>query len=150
MCLSVCMYICLCNARYPATCAHSGISVGLVVQPALSRVDPSDADAAATDSANWVLLTDILGTEDYYGDMDCKVAGTVNGITAIQLDIKLPNGMPLLALEQALYKAKDGREVILQNMQASIRGPRKNIKPTAPLAVEIKFDPERKRHLIGE
>jgi polyribonucleotide nucleotidyltransferase len=129
---------------------YTGISVGLVVDPHLARVDPSTQDRAASESSNWVLLTDILGTEDYYGDMDCKVAGTEEGITAIQLDIKLPNGIPLLALEEALYKAKDGREHILETMNADIKVPRNNIKATAPLAVEIKFDPERKRHLIGK
>lgn len=113
-------------------------------------MNTEDSDKAATVSKNWELLTDILGTEDYYGDMDCKVAGSTSGITAIQLDIKLQHGIPLLALEQALYKAKDGREIILKSMHDNIKAPRKNIKPTAPLAVEIKFDPERKRHLIGK
>lgn len=124
--------------------------MGLVVDPQLALVDTADGDQAATNPDNWVLLTDILGTEDYYGDMDCKVAGTTAGITAIQLDIKLPHGMPLLALEHALYKAQDGRQHILQNMHDNIKAPRHNIKATAPLAVEIKFDPERKRHLIGK
>lgn len=141
-CVALC-FICACFA-------DSGISVGLVVDPQLALVDTADDDKAASDSRNWVLLTDILGTEDYYGDMDSKVAGTATGITAIQLDIKLPHGMPLLALEQALYKAKDGREHILNNMHEDIKAPRKSIKASAPLAVEIKFDPERKRHLIGE
>lgn len=127
-----------------------GVSVGLVVDPKLTSVTPEDGDQAARESGNWVLLTDILGTEDYYGDMDCKVAGTTKGLTAMQLDIKLPHGMPLLALEQALYKARDGRRHILETMAKDRKGSRKGIKSTAPLAVEIKFDPERKRHLIGE
>ena len=106
-------------------------------------------NASNNSEGEWVLLTDILGTEDYFGDMDCKIAGTTCGITAIQLDMKLPHGIPLLALQQALYKAKEGRSSILENLNESIRSPRSNIKPTAPMAVEIKFDPDRKRHLIG-
>ena len=126
------------------------MSIGLVIKSELNQINTADEDSAASISSNWVLLTDILGTEDYYGDMDCKVAGTSAGITAIQLDIKPQHGIPLLALEQALYKAKSGRENILQTMNEDIGVPRRNVKPVAPLAAEIKFDPERKRHLIGE
>jgi len=96
-----------------------------------------------------VLLTDITGTEDHYGDMDFKIAGSRKGITAMQLDVKLSDGVPSVILEEALDHARIGRLQILDAMTVAQKGARPTVKDTAPKAAVVVFDPERKVHLIG-
>jgi polyribonucleotide nucleotidyltransferase len=97
----------------------------------------------------YALLTDITGTEDHYGDMDFKIAGTKKGITAMQLDVKLSDGVPSIILEEALDHARIGRLQILDAMTVAQKGARPTVKDTAPKAAVVVFDPERKIHLIG-
>ncbi|EED90167.1 hypothetical protein THAPSDRAFT_263495, partial [Thalassiosira pseudonana CCMP1335] len=95
------------------------------------------------------LLLDITGTEDHYGDMDFKVCGTSGGVLSMQLDVKNPVTMKVIA--SALSLAKDGRNAILAAMGKEVGGlhPRRSMKSTAPRIEVVKFDPNRKRDLIG-
>ena len=92
-----------------------------------------------SDGEKFAILSDILGDEDALGDMDFKVTGTVNGITACQMDIKI-DGLPYEMLEKALNQAKDGRLHILNEMDKTIAEPREDLKPHAPRVVELLID----------
>lgn len=94
------------------------------------------------------ILTDIQGPEDHYGDMDFKVAGTKDGITALQMDVKL-KGLELEILKQALDKAKQARLFILEKMNQIISKPRENLSPFAPRIFTIKIKQEQIGALIG-
>jgi polyribonucleotide nucleotidyltransferase len=94
------------------------------------------------------ILSDILGDEDHLGDMDFKVCGTRNGITSIQMDIKI-GGVTREILERALNQARDGRLHILGEMAKSLEGPRKEISQFAPRITSIKIRPERIKDVIG-
>ena len=92
-----------------------------------------------SDGEKFAILSDILGDEDALGDMDFKVTGTVNGITACQMDIKI-DGLPYEMLEKALNQAKEGRLHILNEMDKTIAEPREDLKPHAPRVVELLID----------
>jgi len=94
------------------------------------------------------VLTDIQGPEDHHGDMDFKVAGTKNGVTAIQMDVKV-EGIPLPILKEALAKAKDARITILKTITTTIAVPRTDISPYAPKIVVIKIRPDQIGMIIG-
>ncbi len=95
-----------------------------------------------------VILSDILGDEDHLGDMDFKVAGTQEGVTALQMDIKI-KGITKEILQDALKQAKKGREYILSKMQEVISRPRKELSKYAPRVTNISISPEKIRDLIG-
>jgi len=97
---------------------------------------------------NYKILTDIQGPEDHHGDMDFKVAGTRNGITAIQLDIKV-DGVPVKILAEALEQAKKARLHILDIMQKEIEKPRENISPNAPKILVLKIKTDQIGQVIG-
>ncbi len=94
------------------------------------------------------ILTDILGTEDHLGDMDFKVAGTVNGITAIQMDIKIKGITPEL-MKQALQQARDARQHILKVMQEAIEGSRSDLSKFAPRITTVNIPKDKIRDVIG-
>jgi polyribonucleotide nucleotidyltransferase len=94
------------------------------------------------------ILTDIMGTEDHYGDMDFKVAGTEKGITALQMDIKI-KGVSIDIMRQALAQAREARLHVLEKMAETIKGPRPSLSPYAPRFVTIKIRPEKIREIIG-
>ncbi|MDD4857536.1 MAG: polyribonucleotide nucleotidyltransferase [Candidatus Krumholzibacteria bacterium] len=94
------------------------------------------------------ILTDILGLEDHDGDMDFKVAGTRDGITAFQMDVKIA-GITRSIMEPALEQARQARMKILDIMDATIRSPRKEISPYAPKIVQIKIPVDKIREVIG-
>jgi polyribonucleotide nucleotidyltransferase len=121
----------LMDAGVPITKPVAGISVGLV----------QEGDKR-------VLLTDILGEEDHFGDMDFKVCGTRDGITAIQLDIKI-EGLTYDIIRETLHRAKDARNVILDKMAEVLPGPRPEISQWAPRLLTVKIDPEKIGKLIG-
>lgn len=121
----------LMDAGVPLARNVAGISIGLV-----------------TAGDRYQLLVDILGDEDHCGDMDFKVAGTRNGITGYQLDLKL-RGIPLEILREALEKARQARLHILDIMDGVIDRPRPDISPYAPRIVQIKIKPEKIGELIG-
>ncbi len=95
------------------------------------------------------ILTDILGDEDHLGDMDFKVAGTVDGITALQMDIKIDGITPKI-LNEALHQAKEGRSHILEIMMNTLPTPREKISPFAPHIISFKINPEKIRDVIGK
>ncbi|MFH1413481.1 MAG: polyribonucleotide nucleotidyltransferase [Candidatus Omnitrophota bacterium] len=95
-----------------------------------------------------VILTDISGLEDHFGDMDFKVAGTKNGITAVQMDLKI-DGVDLDLLDNCLLQAKEGRLFILDKISAALAGPREELSAYAPRIDIIKVNPEKIGGLIG-
>jgi polyribonucleotide nucleotidyltransferase len=96
-----------------------------------------------------VVLTDILGDEDHLGDMDFKVAGTSEGITALQMDIKI-DGITKEIMSDALAQARDGRLHILEEMNKVLSTPREEMSDWAPSIITLKIDPEKIRDVIGK
>jgi polyribonucleotide nucleotidyltransferase len=96
-----------------------------------------------------VILSDIADAEDFAGDMDFKVTGTTEGITALQMDMKV-HGLPVDVLRQALNQAKEGRAFILQHMLTTLAGPRDQLSPYAPRVESIKINPDKIREVIGK
>ncbi len=121
----------LMDAGVPIKKPVSGIAMGLV-----------------TDGQTTKVLTDIQGAEDFAGDMDFKVAGTSDGITALQMDMKV-QGIPLDVMQEALDKAKKARLFILDKMLAAIAEPRQEMSPLAPRITTIKINPDMIRVVIG-
>jgi polyribonucleotide nucleotidyltransferase len=121
----------LMDAGVPIKAPVSGVAMGLV-----------------TDGDRYTILTDIQGLEDALGDMDFKVAGTREGITALQMDIKI-RGLSYQILEQALAQAREGRLQILDRMLATIDKPRAHLSPYAPCIITIHIDPEKIGKVIG-
>ncbi len=119
-------------AGVPISNPVAGISIGLVKE--------SDD--------KWTLLTDILGAEDHFGDMDFKVAGTQNGITGIQLDLKI-RGIHEEIIRATLAQAREARMEILKKMLMTISRPRDNTSPWAPRLVRLQIDPDKIGALIG-
>ena len=101
------------------------------------------------DGGKFAVLTDILGDEDHLGDMDFKVAGTVQGITALQMDIKI-QGITKEIMQVALAQAKDGRLHILGKMKEALEGSRTELSEFAPRMLSIKINPEKIRDVIGK
>lgn len=102
-----------------------------------------------SDGTNYTVLTDIQGLEDHFGDMDFKVAGTREGITALQMDIKIAGITPEI-LEEALAQAKKARFEILDLIEATIAEPRPELAPTAPKIDTIKIDVDKIKVVIGK
>jgi len=97
----------------------------------------------------YAILSDIMGMEDHLGDMDFKVAGTENGITALQMDIKVEEGIPHDVLKEALEQAKEGRFHILSKMREVLDKPRPQLSPLAPRILTIQIKPDKVREVIG-
>ena len=97
---------------------------------------------------NYKIITDIQGPEDHYGDMDFKVAGTKNGVNALQLDVKI-NGIDGELLKKALVQAKEARMFILEKMKLAISSPRKEISQYAPKIISFEVNPEKIGEIIG-
>src|SRR5213079_394961 len=97
---------------------------------------------------DYKLLTDIIGWEDAFGDMDCKIAGTNNGITGFQLDLKL-RGLPHNIMAEALEKARVARLYVLAEMAKTLAAPRKEMSKYAPRIITVKINPEKIGALIG-
>ena len=119
-------------AGVPITSPVAGISVGLVKQS----------------EHEWKLLTDIIGDEDHYGDMDFKIAGTPAGITGIQLDLKIDGISPAI-IEATLKQSRVARLEILRAMLSTISRPRQEISPWAPRLLRTQINPEKIGLLIG-
>ena len=95
-----------------------------------------------------VILTDMLGTEDFLGDMDFKVAGTTEGITAVQMDIKIDGVTPEL-MRRAIHQAREARVAVIEQMNAVINQPRAELSPYAPRIYTLQIAPEKIKDLIG-
>jgi len=101
------------------------------------------------EGGRYQVLTDILGDEDHLGDMDFKVAGTRDGVTALQMDIKVEGVTPEI-MRVALEQARAGRLHILDEMNKVIRAPREKMSEWAPSIITLKIDPEKIRDVIGK
>jgi polyribonucleotide nucleotidyltransferase len=126
----------LMDAGVPIIAPVAGISCGLMTE---------NVDGQIT---KWTTITDILGEEDHFGDMDFKIAGTTKGITGFQLDLKI-NGLPFEIAKTAVYQAREARIEILKSMLASLPAPRKDLSQYAPRIQTIQIDPEKIGLLIG-
>jgi len=102
----------------------------------------------SSDKTKYKVLTDIQGPEDEYGDMDFKVAGTKDGVTAVQMDVKV-SGISLPILKEAFEKAKMARIKILEIIKAEIKEPRKELSPKAPRIISVKIRPDQIGAVIG-
>ena len=123
----------LMDAGVPITAPVAGVAMGLVIDP---------------DTGNYTVLTDIQGMEDAYGDMDFKVAGTAEGVTAIQMDIKV-KGITVEIMREALNQANTGRQFILGKMLDALAAPREELAAHAPRVHRIKINPEKIGAVIG-
>ncbi len=121
----------LMDTGVPITKPVAGIGVGLIKE--------GDRE---------VILTDMLGTEDFLGDMDFKVAGTRDGVTAVQMDIKIDGVTPDL-MRRAIHQAREGRLAVLDKMSQIIAEPRKELSPYAPRIYYIQISPAKIKDLIG-
>ncbi len=120
------------DAGVPIKAPVAGVAMGLIKE-----------------EKRFAVLTDIIGDEDHLGDMDFKVAGTTNGVTALQMDIKI-EGINKEIMEVALKQAKEGRLHILGEMSKAISAPRAELSEYAPRIIDIKINPERIRDVIGK
>jgi len=121
----------LMDAGVPIKDAVAGVALGLV----------KEGDKA-------VILTDIAGVEDHFGDMDFKVAGTKSGLTAVQMDLKI-EGISIELLEKILLQGKEGRQFILDKINAALPQPRQELSSYAPRIEVLKINPEKIGELIG-
>jgi polyribonucleotide nucleotidyltransferase len=121
----------LMDAGVPITDPVAGISIGLVKEP-----------------DRHILLTDIMGDEDHFGDMDFKVAGTGRGVTGIQLDLKI-DGINEQIIRETLEQAREARMEILRTMLKTLRGPRPEISKNAPRLLQLRINPDKIGALIG-
>lgn len=121
----------LMDAGVPIKESAAGISIGLITGP-----------------DHYKLLTDVQGTEDHYGDMDFKVAGTSQGITAIQVDVKI-RGLTYQIIKEALIQAREARGIILKTITDVIASPRTELSPWAPKIVSGQIDPSKIGMVIG-
>jgi len=119
------------DAGVPIRSAVAGVAMGLIKE-----------------GKKYAILTDILGTEDHLGDMDFKVAGTRDGITSIQMDIKI-EGLDLNIMKEALAQAKEGRMHILGEMEKALSAPKSDLSAYAPRIVTMNISPEKIGDLIG-
>ena len=126
----------LMDAGVPIKAPVAGIAMGLI-----ERVEEDG-------SSKMAILSDIQGMEDFLGDMDFKVAGTANGITAIQMDIKV-HGLSKKVLEDALAQAHEGRMHIMNEMLAEIPTPREEMSAFAPRIISMQVNPDKIRVIIG-
>ncbi|HJS91641.1 MAG TPA: polyribonucleotide nucleotidyltransferase [Steroidobacteraceae bacterium] len=122
----------LMDAGVPIKAPVAGVAMGLVLE-----------------GSRYKVLTDILGDEDHLGDMDFKVAGTKDGVTALQMDIKVEGVTPEI-MKVALEQAREGRLHILGEMNKVIREPRARMSEWAPSIITLKIDPEKIRDVIGK
>ncbi len=121
----------LMDAGVPIKRPVAGVAMGLVME-----------------GNRYAILSDIAGAEDHYGDMDFKVTGSSEGITALQMDIKVA-GINAMILQEALEQARKGRMHILEIMDQAIKTPREEISPFAPRIITLKISPDKIRDVIG-
>ncbi|MEK9150679.1 MAG: polyribonucleotide nucleotidyltransferase [Patescibacteria group bacterium] len=123
----------LMDAGVPIKKAVAGIAMGLIIDKS---------------GENYKILTDIQGPEDHYGDMDCKVAGTTDGVTAMQMDVKI-EGVAVATLKEILSRAKKARLEILNFMSGAIAAPRPQVSSYAPVVLVSEISPEQIGEVIG-
>lgn len=130
----------LMDAGVPISSPVAGIASGLMMREKKGLLGKKKYE--------YEILTDIQGPEDHHGDMDFKVAGTKDGVTAVQMDVKV-GGIPLEVLTEAFVKAQKARLKILKVLETTIKAPRKSISPRAPKIVMLKIQPDQIGLVIG-
>ncbi len=123
----------LMDAGVPIKAAVAGIAMGLMM---------------TGDGKTYKVLTDIQGPEDHHGDMDCKVAGTAQGVCGVQMDVKI-EGVDLKILKDTFIQAKQARLHILENLNSTLATPRTNLSEFAPRILSFQINPEKIREVIG-
>ena len=132
------------DAGVPMKKPAAGIAMGLMME----QNEGNRKQETGNSEPNYVVLTDIQGPEDHYGDMDFKAAGTRDGITALQMDVKI-DGVTIEMIAKTLAQAKRARIEILEVMQRAIPEPRPDLSPFAPRIAVVKIDPAKIGALIG-
>jgi len=134
---SVCAgVLALMDAGVPIKSPVAGISCGLVTEYNGDQI------------SRYTMLTDIIGSEDHFGDMDFKLCGTATGVTGFQLDLKLP-GISLKLMEEAIYRTRDARFKVLEVMNAALSAPRTELSQFAPRIETIRINPDKIGLIIG-
>ena len=121
----------LMDAGVPIKAPVGGIAIGLIKE-----------------GRNFVILTDIAGLEDHFGDMDFKVTGTEKGVTAVQMDLKI-DGIDIEIVKQSLEQAREARMIVLEKIKYALAGPRTELSQYAPRIVSFKINPDKIRDVIG-
>ncbi|MBI4079080.1 MAG: polyribonucleotide nucleotidyltransferase [Candidatus Levybacteria bacterium] len=137
----------LMDAGVPISNPVAGIAMGMMSRSSLQPLGQAGSLAQAK-GENYLILSDILGLEDFSGDMDFKVAGTKQGITAIQLDVKIP-GLTITQVKETLTRAKEGRLFILEKMLAVLSQTRQEVSAYAPKIAQIQIPVEKIGEVIG-
>ena len=133
----------LMDAGVPLKRPVSGVAMGLMVDvPKGQEITSDDIDKA-------YVLTDLMDAEDFAGDMDFKVTGTTEGITALQMDMKV-HGLPVEIMEKAIKQSHDGRMFILEHMLSVLPGPRESISKYAPMIEKLMINPDKIGAVIGK
>ncbi|MBQ3468281.1 polyribonucleotide nucleotidyltransferase [Candidatus Saccharibacteria bacterium] len=133
----------LMDAGVPLVRPVSGVAMGLMVDvPKGVEITPADIDKA-------YVLTDLMDAEDFAGDMDFKVTGTTEGVTALQMDMKV-HGLPVDILEKAIKQSHEGRMFILEHMLSVLPGPREKISDFAPQIEKVQINPSKIGTVIGK
>ena len=132
------MTLALMDAGVPIKAPVGGIAIGLITEEGFDEQE----------NGKYCLLTDIQGIEDFGGDMDFKVTGTSQGITAIQLDMKV-KGLPISILAETLERAKAARLVVLEKIKATLAAPRSDLSPYAPRIITVKIPVKKIGDVIG-
>ncbi len=133
----------LMDAGVPLKRPVSGVAMGLMVDvPKGQEITSDDVDKA-------YVLTDLMDAEDFAGDMDFKVTGTTEGITALQMDMKV-HGLPVEIMEKAIKQSHDGRMFILEHMLSVLPGPRESISKYAPMIEKLMINPDKIGAVIGK
>ena len=132
----------LMDGGVPISKPIAGIAMGLMMEPSSAKV------SAGKQNTKYKILTDIQGPEDHYGDMDFKIAGSRDGVTAMQMDVKI-NGVTIKVLEETLAQAKKARLNILDQMAKIIAEPKKELSPLAPRILTMQIHVDKIREVIG-
>ena len=133
----------LMDAGVPLKRPVSGVAMGLMVDV------PKGQEITADDIDKAYVLTDLMDAEDFAGDMDFKVTGTTEGVTALQMDMKV-HGLPVEILEKAIKQSHEGRMFILEHMLSVLPGPRKEISKYAPRIEKLMVNPDKIGAIIGK
>ena len=133
----------LMDAGVPLKRPVSGVAMGLMVDV------PKGQEITADDIDKAYVLTDLMDAEDFAGDMDFKVTGTTEGITALQMDMKV-HGLPVEIMEKAIKQSHDGRMFILEHMLSVLPGPRAAISKYAPQIEKLMINPDKIGAVIGK
>lgn len=133
----------LMDAGVPIKNPVSGVAMGLMIDL------PKDQEITAQDIDKAYVLTDLMDAEDFAGDMDFKVTGTKNGVTALQMDMKV-HGLPVEIMEKAIKQSHAGRMFILEHLTTVIKSPRKELSKYAPKIEKLMINPEKIGAVIGK